>query len=176
MVLYPFFLDILKYTISGVGIVWIAFYVIKPYLDRDEKIQLLEFKKNITSQTLPLRLQAYERLVLFIERINPANMLLRINSASCSAAELHSLVVEEIRSEYQHNVTQQIYVSLRAWPVIKKIKEDTLALVNNSFRALPENASGTDLGKLMLNRLAQLDENPYDTAANMLKKDLEGLF
>jgi hypothetical protein len=176
MALYPFFLDILKYTISGLGIVWIAFYVIKPYLDRDEKIQLLEFKKNITSQTLPLRLQAYERLVLFIERINPANMLLRINNAACSAADLHSLVAEEIRNEYQHNVTQQIYVSLRSWSVVKKIKEDTLALLNNSFRELPATASGLELGKIILTRLAQLEESPYDIAANMLKKDLEGLF
>ena len=71
MVIYPFLLDILKLTVSGVGVVWIAFYLIKPYIDRNEKIQMLEFKKSLSNQTLSLRLQAFERLVLFIERINP---------------------------------------------------------------------------------------------------------
>lgn len=176
MALYPFFLDVLKYTLAGLGTVWIAFYLIKPYLDRDEKMQLLEFKKSVTSQTLPLRLQAYERLVLFIERINPANMLLRLNTTSYTAIELQSLVAEEIRNEYQHNITQQIYVNLRAWSVVKKLKEDTLALINNSLRELPATASGLDLAKIIFAHLGQLEESPYDIAANMLKQDLEVLF
>src|ERR1700712_1935788 len=104
MNLYPYLLDIIKYTIAGLGIVYIAFYLIKPYLERDEKIQLLEFRKTISNQTLPLRLQAYERLVLFIERVNPANMLIRLNAPSYSAQELNSLIVEEMRNEYQHNI------------------------------------------------------------------------
>src|SRR5471030_1008084 len=107
MVLYPYLLDIIKYTVAGLGVVWIAFYLIKPYLDRSENLQLVELKKTISNQTLPLRLQAYERVVLFIERINPANMLLRLNDPSYSAADLHMLIVVELRNEYQHNVTQQ---------------------------------------------------------------------
>ena len=116
MTLYPYLLDILKYTMAGMGVVWIAFYLFKPYLDRSENIQLIELKKTISNQTLPLRLQAYERVVLFIERVNPANLLIRLNSTAYPAAELHSLIVTEIRNEYQHNVTQQLYVSNRAWP------------------------------------------------------------
>ena len=75
MILYPYFLDILKYTLAGMGVVWIAFYLLKPYLDRSENLQLIELKKTISHQTMPLRLQAYERVVLFIERVNPANLL-----------------------------------------------------------------------------------------------------
>ena len=176
MNLFPFLLDILKYTIAGVGVVWIAFYLVKPYLERDEKISLLEFRKAISNQTLPLRLQAYERLVLFIERVNPANMLLRLNATSYSAHELYSLAVEEIRNEFQHNITQQIYVSGRAWNVVKHVKEDTLGIINNALRSLPETASGLDLSKTILGHLSQLEDNPYDIGANMLRKDLEELF
>jgi hypothetical protein len=176
MNLFPFLLDILKYTIAGMGIVWIAFYLIKPYLDRDEKIQLLEFRKATSNQTLPLRLQAYERLVLFIERLNPANMLIRLNATAYSANDLHSLIIEEIRNEYQHNVTQQIYVSSRAWGAVKHIKDDTLNIVNNAAKSLPETASGLDLSKTMLAYLTQLEDNPYEIGANMLRKDLEELF
>ena len=176
MVLYPFLLDILKYTISGLGVVWIAFYLLKPYLDRSEQISMLEFKKTITSQTLPLRLQAYERLVLFIERMNPANMLIRLNGPAYSAIELHSLIVEDIRNEYQHNITQQIYVISRAWAIVKHIKEDTLSAVNNAVKTLPETATGLDLSKTILGYLGRMEENPYDMGSNMLRKDIEELF
>ncbi|MDF2433289.1 MAG: hypothetical protein JWP44_2920 [Mucilaginibacter sp.] len=176
MNLFPYLLDILKYTIAGLGVVWIAFYLIKPYLDRDEKIQLLEFKKTVSNQTLPLRLQAYERLVLFIERVNPANMLIRLNGPAYSAHELYSLIVEDVRNEYQHNITQQIYVSARAWSVVKRVKEDTLGVVNNAIRMLPETASGLDLSKTILSNLSSLEDSPYEIGASLLRKDLEELF
>ena len=158
------------------GVVWIAFYMAKPYLERDDKIQLLEFRKSLNNQTMPLRLQAYERLVLFIERLNPANMLVRLNATSYSAQELYAVLLEDVRAEYQHNVTQQIYVSSRAWAVIKHIKEDTLGIVTKSLKSLPENATGLDLSKTILGSLSQLEDNPYDVAAARLRKDLEELF
>jgi hypothetical protein len=175
MTLYPFVTDILKFTVSGLGVVWIAFYLVRPYLDRSENIQLVELKKSINAQTLPLKLQAYERVVLFIERINPANMLIRLNGAQYPAAELYSLIVAEIRNEYQHNVTQQLYVSTRAWAVVKKIKDDTLSVVNNAIKALPENATGLELSKLILAHLSKLEDSPYDISLNLVRQDMEGI-
>jgi hypothetical protein len=171
-----FLTDILKYTIAGLGIVWIAFYLIKPYLDRDEKIQLLEFKKTISQQTLPLRLQAYERLVLFIERVNPANMLVRLNATAYTAHELYSIITEEIRNEYQHNITQQIYVSSRAWGVVKHVRGDTLGIINNAAKGMPEAATGLELAKMILATIAELEDNPYEIGASMLRKDVEEIF
>ena len=80
-----FLFEILKLLVAGIGVVYVAFYLLKPYLDKSESLQLIELKKSISSQTLPLRFQAYERLVLFIERVNPANMLLRLNGTAYSA-------------------------------------------------------------------------------------------
>ena len=176
MDLFPFLLDILKYSIAGIGVVWVAFYLLKPYLDKQDQIQLLELKKSISNQTLPLRLQAYERVVLFIERINPANMLIRLKAGDYTAAELQALVVNEIRNEYQHNITQQIYVSLRAWGVVKQLKDDTLSIVNNAAKALPETATGLELSKTILAHLSRLENNPYDIGLSMVRKDLEELF
>lgn len=171
-----YLLDILKYTIAGIGTALIAFYLIKPYLERTEKIQILELKKAAGSQLLPLRLQAYERLILFIDRTNPANMLIRLNAPHYSAAELQGVIINEMREEFQHNVTQQIYVSSRAWGVFKGLKEDTLNLVNNAARALPPGGSGLELGKLILHQLSEMEKNPYELASTMIKKDLEELF
>jgi hypothetical protein len=176
MIFYPYLLDIVKYTVAGLGVVWVAFYLIRPYLDRSESMQLVELKKTISSQTLPLRLQAYERVVLFIERINPANMLIRLNDPSYSAADLHMLIVAELRNEYQHNVTQQIYVSANAWAVVKRLKDDTLSIVNNAVKALPETATGLELSKTILAQLSHLDDSPYDIGLSLIRRELQELF
>ena len=172
----PYLLDILKYTIAGIGVVWVALYLFKPYLDRAEHIQLLELKRTISNQTLPLRLQAYERIVLFIERVNPASMLVRLNATSLSATELQLLVITEIRNEFQHNITQQIYVSNRVWNVVKRVKDDTLSLVNNAVKALPQEASAMDLSKTILLHLSQLEQDPYEIATGLVRQDMEELF
>ncbi len=174
--IYNYLLEILKFTLAGVGVVYIAFYLVKPYLDRSEHVQLMELKKTISNQTLPLRLQAYERIVLFVERVNPANMLVRLNGTDLTAAQLHSIVVTEIRNEYQHNITQQIYVSERAWTITKRVKDDTLSVVTNAIKALPENATGLDLSKTILAHLSHLEDNPYDIAGKIIREDMEGLF
>ncbi|MFD0766064.1 hypothetical protein ACFQZI_14470 [Mucilaginibacter lutimaris] len=176
MQLYSLLLDVLKYTVAGMGIVYIAFYLFKPYLDKTSNLQVLEFKKAMTTQTLPLRLQAYERLVLFTDRITPSNLLIRLNGNSYSAAELHSIILNEVRTEYQHNITQQIYVSPQAWAVIRRVKDDTLNLITSAVKGLPEHATGLDLGKVVLTHLSKLEDNPYDIAIDMIRKDLEHLF
>lgn len=176
MELFPLLTDILKYTLSGLGVVWVAFYLAKPYLERNQEAQLVELKKSISQQTLPLKLQAYERVVLFIERVNPANMLIRLNATTYPAAELHTLIVAEIRNEFQHNITQQLYISNRAWSVVKRVKDDTLGIVTAAIKTLPENASGMELSKAILGRLSQLEDNPYDIGASLVKQDLEIYF
>lgn len=176
MISINYLFDILKYLIAGAGVVGIAFYLIKPYLERGERIQMLEIKKAITSQTLPLRLQAYERVVLFIDRINPANLLVRINAPAYTAQEAHSIIITEIRNEYQHNITQQIYMTNESWAVIKKIKDDTVNMVNNVMKNLPPDASGLDVSRIILSHMSQIEENPYDAAADLIKADLEKLF
>ncbi|UEG53730.1 hypothetical protein LLH06_01925 [Mucilaginibacter daejeonensis] len=176
MNLYNILLDILKMTIAGVGVVWVAFYLIKPYLDKTQRLQVLELKKAADNTTLPLRLQAYERIVLLVERLSPASMLVRLNQAGYSAADLHLLAIQEVNNEYQHNITQQVYVSSRAWGVVRRLKNDTTTLLNNTYRSLPEGASGLDLARTVLAHLSQQENDPYEVAASMIRADLDELF
>jgi len=174
--IYSFLYEVIKLAIAGIVVVCVAFYLVKPYLENKEKLQLLELKKATGNQTLPLRLQAYERVVLLIDRINPANMLLRLNPSAYSAAEFHSLIVAEVRNEYQHNITQQIYVSPRAWQVVKRIKDDSLNLTNKVYSTMPEGASGLDLAKTILAQLSQFEADPYDVSLSLIRADLEELY
>jgi hypothetical protein len=103
-------------------------------------------------------------------------MLIRLSANEYSASELHSMVVAEIRNEYQHNVTQQIYVSARAWGIVRRVKDDTMSIVTNAVKGLPEGASGLDLSRTILTHLSKLEENPYDMASTIIRKDLEDIF
>ncbi len=172
-----FILDILKYALAGLIVFFIGWFFIKAYLSEKLNFQRMELKKAGLKYTLPLRLQAYERTVLFLERLNPTGMLIRLHTPGLSAREMHSLIISDIRAEYQHNISQQIYVSDRAWATVKQVKEDTISMINSAINALPENASSVDLSRAVLTHLANLEtENPYDLALSIVKGDMQSLF
>lgn len=168
--------DVIKLTISGLLVVMAAFYIARPYLERFEKQQLIGLKQTFTKETLPLRLQAYERLVLLIDRINPANILVRLNDQGLSAGELHYLVLTEIRNEYQHNITQQLYVSIVSWDITKRVKNDTVLLMNSALKAIPAEASALAFGKLVLEQISRMESDPYEVAAALIRDEAEQLF
>lgn len=172
-----FILDIVKYTLSGILVFLLGWYFIKNYLNEKISLQRLELRRESIKYTLPLRLQAYERTILFLERINPSSILIRLHSPGMSAHEMQAIVIADIRAEYQHNISQQIYVSDTAWIVVKKIKEDTIVLINSAANTLPDGASSLELSRAILTHLTNLeDENPYDLALNIVKSDMQSLF
>ena len=97
-----------------------------------------------------LQLQAYERLVMLSERIALPNLISRANQPGLNAREMQVLLLESIKQEYEYNMTQQIYVSPVAWEAVKNLKEQTMLIVNQVAAALPPEASGLDLNKILM--------------------------
>lgn len=102
-----------------------------------------------------LQLQAYERLILFTERIALPNLISRLKQDGFSAREMQSLLTETIRQEFEHNVTQQIYVSPEAWDAVRNLKEQNIFIVNQVSSFLPPQATALDLSKHLLEMIAQ---------------------
>lgn len=175
MDLATFFFDILKYTLSGLFVFFIAYFMLKSHFDTYYNLKALEYKTLVAKDVLPLKLQAYERMTLFVERINPSNLLLRLHQAGMSAKEMQTLVLAEVKAEYQHNVSQQLYISLDAWKIIRRVKDDTVGLVNQAVANLSADASAVELSKIIFARLEELDENPYDLALMVLRSDTSDL-
>jgi hypothetical protein len=172
-----YLLDILKFAFAGLIVFFTGWFFVKDFISMKLNYENLELKKAGVQYTLPLRLQAHERLVLFLERINPASALIRLHVSGITAREMQHIILSDIRAEYQHNISQQIYVSERAWKIVKRIKDDTIAMVNSAVNALPENASSAELGKAILMHLSELEtENPYDIALSIVKQDIHSLF
>ena len=177
MNLIAYLLDIVKFALAGLIVFFSAWFFVKTWLDQRFNFRMIEFKKESVKHTLPLRLQAYERTILFLERINPSNMLIRLHVPGMSVREMQSVIISDIRAEYQHNISQQLYVSPITWNVVKKIKDDTVSIINSAAHALPEDATSADLSKSILIHLAGLEaENPYEVALNIVKRDVQALF
>lgn len=162
---------------AGIFIAFMAvYYILKTDIQRFFNLKTIEINKEARTHLLPLRLQAHERLIIFTDRINPANLLVRLHQQGIGLSVLQAGVLNEVRSEYQHNITQQLYVDSITWNVVRKLKDDTIAMINNAVQGLPVDANGIELSKAILQHMASIDENPYDLTIELIKKDIQKLF
>jgi len=168
--------QVLILVAGGVITVLIAWHFIKNDIQKYLNLPAAKTVKENDNPLLPLRLQAHERLIIFIERLNPSNLFIRLNEQGLSAKELQYIILHEIRSEYQHNVSQQLYINSASWNIMLKLKEDTIALINNAMAGLPAEASGTDLSKKVLEHLSEIEESPYTLMLEVIKQDIHQLF
>ncbi|MGY3053433.1 hypothetical protein ACVWYG_001633 [Pedobacter sp. UYEF25] len=173
----PSFLIEMVTLFLGIFLALLAIYgIVRKDITRLLSLRNLELQRETRAHLLPLRLQAHERLILFIDRINPSNMLLRLHHSGIGISELQAAVLTEVRSEYQHNITQQLYVGTSTWQVVRKLKDDTIAMLNNGAQGLGNEATGMDLAKAILEHMAEIEENPYDLTINLIKQDIHQLF
>jgi hypothetical protein len=108
---------------------------------------------NNDTTSVKVQLQAYERLLILTDRIALPNLISRVNQAGLTAKEMQSLLTQNIKDEFNYNITQQIYVSADAWSAVKNLKEQNMLIINQLANTLPPNASGLDLNKLLLEYL-----------------------
>ena len=105
--------------------------------------------------TQPLQLQAYERLMLLVDRIALPNLISRTNQGGLNAKEMQVLLTHQIRQEFEYNVTQQIYVSAESWEAVRNLKDQNLLIINQISSFLPAEATGQDLNRSILEMLMQ---------------------
>src|SRR5882724_7759155 len=116
-----------------------------------------------------LQLQAYERLILLTDRIALPNLISRVNQQGLSAREMQSLLTQSIRQEFEHNITQQIYVTAEAWDAVRNLKEQNLLIINQVSSFLPPEATGMELNKSLLDLLMQ---SPKASLQNIVSEAL----
>jgi hypothetical protein len=171
-----YLIELSRYVIPSLISLAAAYFITHMFLDNELKKRNIELKQHGESIILPARMQAYERLTLFLERIQPDSILMRNNLASQGALELKQNLITEINTEYAHNVAMQMYLSTQAWIVIKDAKEQTINLINHSYIPLRPDASGIDLSKAILENVIQRNELPNQKALDFLKKEFQLMF
>ena len=138
-------LEILKYTLPALIVLWITYLIVQKFLVSElqrKQIALLHESHNVT---IPMRMQAYERLTLFSERIQTRHIMPRVYVTGMTISELRQALVMTINAEWDHNLSQQIYVSRQVWETVKHMKEQELALIHTMAQQMPADAPAKDL-------------------------------
>lgn len=168
--------EILKITIPSLIVFLTAFYVLKTVLQKENenrKIQVvLQNQKIIT----PLRLQAYERIILFLERIAPNSVIIRLQTPNMTIGQLHKEMLITIRTEFEHNLSQQLYLSVEAWEEIRNAKEKTIKLLNTAMEGLDPNENAIKLSQRIFEMLIEIEKSPTQEAINFLKQEIKQLY
>lgn len=167
--------DILKITIPALIVFFTAWVLLRNLMknDQDKRRQeiILQNKRVIT----PIMLQAYERIILFLERISLESLLLRVSSGSMSASQLHSALITTIRSEYEHNLSQQIYMSSQAWEVVRNARSNMIKIINTEAEKMNEKGTAMELSKVLLERIMELEKEPTRAAIDFVKAEVAGI-
>jgi len=169
--------EILKYILPSLVVMGTSYYLIKQFLENDNRKKLLELKLNNQANSqkfiIPVRLQAYERIILFLERITPENLILRVNQPGMNVVGLQTLLIKTIRDEYEHNLSQQLYITSKRWEMVKGIKNELVKLINDASIQLEPNADSTELARQIFILSEQL---PLNKVIENLKNEIQEYF
>ncbi len=148
-----------------------AVYVTKMIMESKAKIAALENSKKNQSVVLPLRLQAYERMALFLERIDPNQLIMRIHTPGLTVSQEQNLLLTAIRSEFEHNLSQQIYISDNVWAKVCDAKGDIESIINTVAADYDKDADSREFAKTVL---AVTSQKPVvELAIQILKADMQ---
>ncbi|WP_299130732.1 hypothetical protein [uncultured Winogradskyella sp.] len=167
-------INLLMYTIPALVTGAIAYLFFREHVENENNRRNFLIKKELQKDALPLRLQAYERMSLFLERIAPAKLLTRVNPTSSNKESYENLLVATIEQEFEHNLTQQIYVSDQCWNIILAAKNTTIQLIRKSNM----NEKTDTANKLRETILTDLMDKsaPSNAALSFIKQEVEGLW
>jgi len=169
-------LEILKYTLPAI-IVFIATYmVLIKLLNNETNKRKTEVALNNHKIITPIRIQAYERIILFLERIAPQSIVLRLQKPNMTNQELQNILLKSIRSEYEHNIAHQLYISDKAWELTKQAKENLVKQVNQAALQVKPDGASIQYSKLILEKMLDTDKDPTRKAINYLKSEIRELF
>jgi hypothetical protein len=164
--------EILKYTVPAVVVFLTVYFIMRKYLDHQYNLQLAQARITSNKETLPLKLQAYERLALFCNRISIPNLILRLRTPEMTGKSLANAMLIAIQQELDHNVSQQVYISEQLWNILKLAKNHTVNSINTVGSALDEEATSSDFVDRMFEYLNSDEDNPLDTAASAIRKEV----
>ena len=166
--------EILQYSFPTLVSGFVAYYLFSSYLRSENRRQKIELIRDKKKEMLPIRLQAYERLTLFMERINPSKLLLRITPTSDDTELYVQKLLISIEQEFEHNLSQQIYISDSCWNALIAAKNATRSLIIATAKK-PQTINANQLREVILKKMT--DSNaPSNTGMAFIKEEVKELY
>ena len=167
-------IDMLFFAIPSLITGLIAYYFFKEHTKNEDGRRRFLLKKDLQVNALPIRLQAYERLALFLERMSPSKLLIRISPNDLNKEDYEALLIQTIEQELEHNLTQQIYVSEKCWNIILAAKNATIQLIRKAS-LLEKTTSADKLREVILTEMMER-RSPSDAALSLIKDEIADIF
>ncbi|MCH7657712.1 MAG: hypothetical protein IIB05_05280 [Bacteroidetes bacterium] len=169
-------LDILKYTLPALIVFFTSYFLIKAFIQNDQEKRkheiILQNQKTIT----PIRLQAYERVTLFLERVSLESLIMRTSKQGMTSKQIQTSMLNTIRAEFEHNLSQQVYMTSAAWELIKNAKSNTIKIINSSADHVKPGAPAIEFSRYILEKVIEMDKEPTKVALEYLKKEVSMFF
>ncbi len=169
-------LEILKYLLPSLVVLGTTVFLVRSYFvnaERERKQQLYTSTQNIVT---PLRLQAYERVILFLERISPESLIVRMNRTGYTCQQLQAELLNAVRSEFEHNLSQQMYLSPGAWEMVKNARGRTIQLINTQAEKIQKDLPSIHLSKAILESIVDQEKTPTTDAIAFVKSEFARIF
>jgi hypothetical protein len=167
-------LEILKTTMPALIVFATVYFMMQRWLDAQLRKQMMDNRQNNYQQAFPLKLQAFERLTLFCERISIPNLIFRLRTEKMTALELRNSMMLAIQQEYEHNISQQVYISSDLWKIIKMAKDNILANINLVFQQQNPDSDSMTFANALFEHI-QLQASATDTAQQAIRSEAAGL-
>lgn len=165
-------LDLLKYVLPSLVVLAAAYLIVQKFLVSETQRKQLALMHDTQDATIRLRLQAYERLAVFIERIHPRNLVPRVYVSGMTVSDLQQALIFNIRTEFEHNLSQQVYVSRQVWETVKNVKEQEMGMVNQVAQQLSAEAPARDLHARIIDVLVSAEGDiPVDVALQLINDE-----
>jgi hypothetical protein len=168
--------DILKITIPSLIVFFTAWILLRTMIKNDQDKRRQELILQNSRTVTPIKLQAYERIILFLERISLESLLIRVSTPEISATQLHSAMLNAIRSEFEHNLSQQIYMSQQAWEVVRNARSNMIKMINSEAEKIPRDSTGMTLSKKLLEKIMEMEQEPTRAAIDFVKAEIGRMF
>lgn len=167
-------IDLLMYTIPALVTGAIAFLFFREHVYNEDKRRNFLISKDLKKESLPLRLQAYERLALFLERIKPSKLLVRVKPNSSNKEDYENLLISNIEQEFDHNISQQIYVTDSCWSITNTAKNATIQLIRKASM-LEKTDTADKLREVVLTEMME-KRSPSDAALSYIKEEVGNIW
>ena len=165
-----------KIVLPAAIVLYAVYLMVRSFIQRELELKKLEVRSRSIETILPARLQAYERMILFLERISPQNLLIRLNNPGFSARDFQKILLDEVRNEYNHNVSQQVYMGEEVWNQVKNAKEDLIIMVNEASSQMTNESTSIDLAKKIFEMVMDKKVDLIGHAISELKKEIQQIF
>jgi hypothetical protein len=169
-------LEIIKIAVPAIIVALTSYYVIREMLNKQLLLQEQKIRQERQNAITPLRMQAYERLSILVERLSLSGLVLRNRNDEMKAVTFKIALLMAIQQEFEHNISQQIYVSDKLWQILEATRDDLIQFIQLVSEKIPKGATSMQLAEALMAYQEQRESNPIATAQMAIRKEATTLF